>query len=103
MKTWTVAAAKSDFTRGLLATAWIERNPMASTWCVWLKSIVATEREGQLIDAHKGSPREFKTVDAAVNAIEGIGFRVHQLAVMRVDTRRDFTTGKLVPRRVVPN
>jgi hypothetical protein len=81
MKTWTVADAKRDFARGLLSSAWIERNPMASTWCVWIKGQLAQDGQGVLIDAHNKEARDFKTIDAAVRAIEGIGFEVNRLVV----------------------
>lgn len=55
---------------GILKQWTIEKTPMADTWRVYLG------REcGYLIaQRDKTSPRQFKTVDAALSAVQDIGF-----------------------------
>lgn len=81
MKTWTVADAKSDFARGLLASARIERGVMVSSWAIWIKGKLAEDGEGLLVGAHDKDVRDFKTLDAAVRVLESIGFQVGELLV----------------------
>ena len=81
MKTWTVADAKRDFARGLLVSARIERGVMVSSWAIWIKGKLIEDGEGLLVAAHGHDPRVFQTVDAAIRALESIGFQVGELLV----------------------
>lgn len=82
MNKLTRAQATSDFARGLLDGAWIERIPMHDTWCVVIRGKLAGESTAVLVDAHAKEMREFKTVDAAFRVIEGIGFKGQRLAIL---------------------
>lgn len=79
MLNWTMAQAKRDFEIGYLDDFHIERAAMQAGWSVALKG--GTKR-GHLVDARAKSPRVFKTLDAAVLAIEQIGFKVEGLGRM---------------------
>jgi len=71
---FTMAQAKRDFSIGLLTDFHIQRVVMGSGWCVWLGG--AGYHRGPLVDARSNKLREFKTLDAAVSALEQIGFKV---------------------------
>jgi len=73
---WTMAQAKRDFQIGYLTDFQIQRAAMLSGWWVSLKG--GTNR-GHLVDARAKEPRLFKTLDAAVIALEQIGFKVEGL------------------------
>lgn len=73
---WTVALAKRDFEIGRLTAFSLERVPMGSGWNVVFR---APNSNGPLVDARSHEPRVFKTLDAAVTALEGIGFKVEFL------------------------
>lgn len=73
---WTMELAKRDFSIGYLETFHIERAPMVHGWHVMLKG--GTNR-GPLVDAREKKPRVFKTLDAAVVALEQVGFKVESL------------------------
>lgn len=77
---WTLAAAKTDFQRGLL-TGWeIQSVPMeGKLYLVRLKSRLGVDGDGELVDAHNKEVRRFKTLDAAVAAVCSIGFTVSVL------------------------
>jgi len=75
----TTPQAKRDFEIGYLNTFHIEKTPMAETWQVWLGS---GNGAGWLVSQRdKTNPRQFKTLDAAVAALEEIGFKVHYLGL----------------------
>lgn len=76
MLNWTMAQAKRDFEIGYLTDFHIERAQMVAGWSVSLKG--GTKR-GHLVDARAKSARVFKTLDAAVLALEQIGFKVEGL------------------------
>ena len=78
---FTMAQAKRDFEMGYMETFNIQREtfcvlPQQPHWVVFLK---AGTNRGPLLAARGGRAREFKTIDAAVAAIEQIGFRVEAL------------------------
>lgn len=77
MTIYTTAQAKRDFSLGYLSDFHIQRYPMTINWTVYLKA--GGNGSGFLVDARKKEPRQFKTLDAAVAAIEEIGFRVEGL------------------------
>lgn len=73
---WTMALAKRDFEIGRLSGFSIERALIDSGWSVVLR---ASNSNGPLVDARLHQPRVFKTLDAAVLALESIGFKVNFL------------------------
>lgn len=73
---WTMDLAKRDFQIGYLESFHIDRASMTTGWHVFLKG--GTNR-GPLVDAREKKPRLFKTLDAAVIALEKIGFKVDSL------------------------
>jgi hypothetical protein len=73
---WTMAQAKRDFMIGYLESYEIERAFIGQGWVVRFKG--GTNR-GPLVDARSHEARIFKTLDAAVVAIEQVGFRVDAL------------------------
>lgn len=77
MPDYTMAQAKRDFEMGYLADYHIQRVILGSGWWVWLKSDGMAA--GPLVDARTKKAREFKTLDAAVSAIESVGFKVEGL------------------------
>lgn len=73
----TMAQAKRDFEIGYLTEFELRRWPLAGLgWFVWLGKGNAA---GWLVDARTKEPREFKSLDSAVSALESIGFRIEQL------------------------
>lgn len=73
----TLAQAKRDFEIGYLTDFELRRLPLAGLgWFVWLGKGNAA---GWLVDARSKQPREFKTLDAAISAVESIGFKVEEL------------------------
>ena len=74
---YTMATAKEHFHLGLLSGFGIERLPMGGGWSVLLESRKTSTRP--LLDARQKQPRVFKTLDAAVSAVEEIGFKVEML------------------------
>ena len=73
----TMAQAKRDFEIGYLTAARLKRWPlMGSGWFVWLGEGMGA---GWLADARTKQPREFKSADAAISALEQIGFEVNEL------------------------
>ena len=73
-RTWTMAEAKRDFGYGLLADYGMQR--VMGEWSVVLSG---TSMRGALVDARGKTPRMFKTLDAAVSALEQIGFSVQSM------------------------
>lgn len=77
MSSYTMELAKRDFERGYLAKYEIHRQPIdRHGWTVVLSD---GPNSGTLVDARTKSPRIFKTLDAAVSAVEQIGFSVDLL------------------------
>jgi hypothetical protein len=73
----TTPQAKREFELGYLTTWHIEKAPMAPTWQVWLGSGMSA---GWLVSQRdKANPRQFKTLESAVSAIEEVGFKVGYL------------------------
>ncbi len=73
-KAITTPQAKNQFEIGYLTNWHIEKSPMAETWQVWLGE---GNGSGWLVSQRdKTNPRQFKTIDAAVAAIEEIGFKI---------------------------
>lgn len=75
---YTMADAKRDFKMGYLAQYAIERNILAPGWRVK----IGPERNQvlhPLVDARTKQWRLFKSLDAAVSALEEIGFEVNIL------------------------
>lgn len=73
---FTMAQAKRDFHSGHMETFHIQRVVLSSGWSIWLK---AGTIRGPLLAARGNEAREFKTLDAAVAAVEQIGFKVEVL------------------------
>jgi hypothetical protein len=69
---YTMKEAKRDFEHGHLDRYIIQRTPMASTWQISL----GNRGDWLVSQRDEAKPREFKTLDAAVSALESIGFRV---------------------------
>lgn len=83
MSDWTMQDAKRDFERGLLRSACLVALPMASGWSVSIRSTLGMDGCGCLLDARKREPRQFKTADAAIRAVQEIGFEVVKLEVSK--------------------
>lgn len=73
---WTMDLAKRDFSIGYLESFYIERALLSLGWHVMLKG--GTNR-GPLVDAREKKARLFKSLDAAIAALEQIGFKVETL------------------------
>lgn len=76
---YTMADAKRDFSMGHLAHFSLERAQLETGWCVLLSDDNAAKRRYPLVDARTKTARVFRTLDAAINAIEDIGFKVDYL------------------------
>jgi hypothetical protein len=76
---YTLAQAKRDFDRGFLAGFDLRFAGFPAMdggfWFVELRSKLGMDSIGVLLDARSKSPREFKTLDAAVSACRQIGFK----------------------------
>lgn len=75
---YTMADAKRDFKMGYLSQYVIERNVLSPGWRVK----IGPERNQvlhPLVDARTKQWRLFKSLDAAVSALEEIGFEVNVL------------------------
>lgn len=83
MSDWTMQDAKRDFERRLLRSACLVALPMASGWSVSIRSTLGMDGCGWLLDARKREPRQFKTADAAIRAVQEIGFEVVKLEVSK--------------------
>ena len=82
MANWTMAVAKRDYERDLIKSIRIvSGEPATSTWAVEITSKVSIDGTGWLIDAKAKEIRQFKTIDAAVEAIRQIGNDVPFLTV----------------------
>lgn len=77
---YTISDAKRDFRLGYLGQCVIERSVLSAGWRVK----VGPERNQvlhPLVDARSKEWRLFKSLDAAVSALESIGFQVDALSV----------------------
>ena len=73
----TMAVAKHDFQIGYLTVFEIVRPFFENSfWCI---SLGTGLQQGMLCDARTKEPRQFKTLDSAVKALEAIGFEVNRL------------------------
>lgn len=81
MANWTLAFSKSAYEVGIIDDAFLVRAAMEDGWNVLL---VTVDKSSQhlLCDAHDKRPRLFKTLDAAVRAVESVGFKVPSLKVV---------------------
>lgn len=70
---YKISDAKRDFSNGVLRKFRIEKNPMGVGWLIYLGE---GKISGHLVDMRLKQPRIFKTADAAINALEEIGFQV---------------------------
>lgn len=80
LKTWTLAEARSDFARGLLRGAQIV-TIVPGLWTVSITSRLAHDGSGWLVQSKRLDQRQFKSLKAAAEAIENIGFRIKTLVV----------------------
>ena len=80
MTDWTMAAAKRDFERALIKEVRIV-DTQHSTWSIQITSQLGMDSTGWLIDARKKKARQIKSLNAAVDAVEQIGFQVKQLLI----------------------
>lgn len=76
MRNITMVQAKHEHEIGFLTRCAFEREAMAGGWLVLLGE---GNGRGWLVDARSKMPRIFKTLDAAVRAVEEVGFEVNQL------------------------
>jgi len=77
MASWNTELAKRDFQLGYLSSFQLERAVMSEGWTIRL---VHGANFGPLTTARDPlNPRVFKTLDAAVAALEEIGFAVEWL------------------------
>lgn len=78
MATYSMAQAKRAFEMGYLRLVEVKRWDLTTGgrggWFVWLGRGNAA---GWLVDARDKEPRMFKSLDAAVSALEQVGFRVN--------------------------
>jgi hypothetical protein len=70
---WNMELAKRDFALGHLEGFHLDRAIGDSGWHVQLTDGL---NSGPLVDAREKKPRLFKTADAAIAALEKIGFEV---------------------------
>lgn len=80
MSDWTMAQAKRDFERGLFKEVRIVA-VMPNAWAVQLTSTLSMDGTGWLLGAKNKEVRQMKTLDAAVEAVSQIGFKVKQLLI----------------------
>lgn len=82
MKFWTLREAQQDFDRKLLSSACIVKHEKG--WIVEIQSKLSIDGIGQLGYSKAsliGTLRVFKTINAALDAVEEIGFKVKALEV----------------------
>jgi hypothetical protein len=75
---WTVAQAKRDFEIGYLTDFSFERFRLDGG-AEWSIKLAGGSARGVLVDARSKTPRTFRSLDAAIAAVESIGFRVEGL------------------------
>jgi hypothetical protein len=76
----TAATAKELYRRGHLDTYVVHKGMMTRTWSVEVAEVDRKHRRMLASATAPKTAREFKTLDAAVNALEDIGFSVNVLA-----------------------
>lgn len=81
MSDFTMAQAKRDFSRGLLDGVRVVNIGMGLGWTVIIRSRLGMDGAGYLVDARSKEPRKFRTADAAIAAVEQIGFRVYDMHI----------------------
>lgn len=74
---FTMAEAKRDLSIGYMTKFSIQKAVMGDGWEVHL---IAGTNNGPLVDARSRTARQFKTLDAAIKAVEEIGFKVEYLS-----------------------
>ena len=77
MGAYTMELAKRDFSLGYLVSFEIHRQPLDKNG--WMVVLSDGSNSGPLSDARSRQPRVFKTLDAAVSALEQVGFSVDLL------------------------
>jgi len=82
MTFWTMAQAKRDFEIGYLTGFCFYRSVAAGE--PWTIGLSGGSARGHLVDARTKSVREFKSLDAAVRAVEEVGFECKALMVGRL-------------------
>ncbi len=80
MRQWTLAEAKRDCSRGLIVGASITCCS-SGAYLVELKSKLAKEGAGYLLEGRSKKPREFAHISSALNTIKSIGLRPARLVV----------------------
>jgi hypothetical protein len=80
MRDWTLQEAKVDFERGLLKQARIVA-VTPDLWAVQLTSTLPSDGVGWLLQSKRREQRQMKTLHAAAEAINQIGFEIKQLLV----------------------
>jgi hypothetical protein len=78
---WTMAQAKRDFARGVLASAEIKWFGLGMGYGLLLTSKLAGEGSGLLVDARGRKPRQFRTADAVIVTAREIGFMPWSLKI----------------------
>lgn len=81
MKQLTFADAKKDFDRGLIASAWLERQPMSDEWVLFFRSQLRSESTMVFVSTREREVRLFKSLPAALNILRDIGFQAERLDV----------------------
>lgn len=81
MSDFTMAQAKRDFFYGWLEGVRIVNLGNGLGWSVVIHSRLGMDGAGYLVDARSKKPRQFRTVDAAIAAVEQIGFRVYDMHI----------------------
>ena len=77
----TMEQARRDFAAGRLTQAALVRVPMSRT--EWTLRLVGSKGEaGMLLEVQTLAPQVFSRLDAAVQALEQVGFEVAQLKVL---------------------
>lgn len=77
----TLEQARRDYAQGKLGGAALLRVPMSGhEWTVRLSG--KRGDDGMLLDLRTLQPQVFGTLDAAVRALEAVGFRCDQLKLM---------------------
>ena len=75
---YTIQQAKRDFELGYLKNYQVERCPMRlNQWRVYVFDL--GDNQGVLVDFRTKNERHFKSIDAAVSALESIGFEINIL------------------------
>lgn len=79
--TYTLAEAKKMFDQGLLRKFFVSRAVMHADCWVLSFNAPAAGLGGQaaLVDARSGQQRVFKSLDAVLNTVEKVGFKVECL------------------------